>query len=301
MKKNWQTMLLALGLAIFTWFLVTGREVIETWVEMPVIMTNPPEGLMIEEGMIDKIQVRLRGPKGLVGNLASQTLNYPLDVSRLGVGQQVVEIDASRLPLSSAYEIIEVRPNRLRLMVDRRMTKVIELEAAWSGQLNQDYVLREVRVTPAQVEVRGPETKLRKLTAIKVVMHEDFPDTVPARWAEDVGVEVPDEIRPSPARVRVEAFFGPKTREIWVKLPLSFDEPKGFRAAVAQDYVRLLIEGPIALFRNNDYRNDMAATLLFPGKPAEGRFDFEFAVTLPEGCSLVRRNPETITTTLTKR
>ncbi|MUM76866.1 YbbR-like domain-containing protein [Pseudodesulfovibrio sp. F-1] len=301
MKKNWQTMLLALGLAIFTWFLVTGREVIETWVEMPVIMTNPPEGLIIEEGMVEKIQVRLRGPKGLVGNLSSQTLNYPLDVSRLGVGQQVVEIDASRLPLSSAYEIIEVRPNRLRLVVDRRMTKSIALEAAWSGQLNPDYVLREVRVTPQTVEVRGPETKLRKLSTIKVVMHEDFPDTVPERWAEDVGVEVPDEVRPSPGRVRVEALFGPKTREIWVKLPLSFDDPKGLRAAVAQDYVRLLIEGPIALFRNNEYRTDMTATLTFPDKPAEGRFDLDFSVTLPEGCSLVRKNPETITTTLTKR
>jgi len=301
MKKNWQTMLLALGLAIFTWFLVTGREVIETWVEMPVIMTNPPEGLIIEEGMVEKIQVRLRGPKGLVGNLSSQTLNYPLDVSRLGVGQQVVEIDASRLPLSSAYEVIEVRPNRLRLVVDRRMTKSIALEAAWSGQLNPDFILREVRVSPQAVEVRGPETKLRKLSAIKVVMHEDFPDAVPERWAEDVGVEVPDEVRPSPARVRVEAFFGPKTREIWVKLPLSFDDPKGFRAGVAQDYVRLLIEGPIALFRNNEYRADMAATLIFPDKPAEGRFDLDFVVTLPEGCSLVRKNPETITTTLTKR
>jgi hypothetical protein len=301
MKKNWQTMLLALGLAIFTWFLVTGREVIETWVEMPVVMTNPPEGMIIEEGMIEKLQVRLRGPKGLVGNLVSQNLTYPLDVSKLGVGQQVVEIDSSRLPLSPTYEIIEVRPNRLRLMVDRRTAKTIPLEAAWSGQLNPDYELREVRATPAQVEVRGPETRLRKITSTKVVMHEDFPDAVPERWAEDVGVEVPDEVRPAPAKVRVEAFFSPRMREVWVKLPLSFDEPRGYRVAVAQDYVRLLIEGPIALFRNNEYRSDMAATLVFPEKRAGGTFDLDYQVTLPEGCSLVRKNPDTISTTLTKK
>lgn len=299
--KNWQTMLLALALAIFTWFLVTGREVIETWVEMPVVMTNPPEGMIIEEGMIDKIQVRLRGPKGLVGSLVSQTLTYPLDVSKLVLGQQVVEIDSSRLPFSSTYEIIEVRPNRLKLVVDRRTAKTIPLEAAWSGQLNPDYVLREVRATPTEVEIRGPETKLRKIAATKVVLHEDFLDNVPEQWAEDVGVELPDEIRASPGKVRVEAFFSARTREIWVKLPLSFDEPRGYGVAVAQDFVRLLIEGPIALFRNNDYRTDMAATLVFPEKLAAGKHDLDYQVTLPEGCQLMRKNPETVSTTLTKK
>ncbi|ADU62272.1 MAG: YbbR-like domain-containing protein [Pseudodesulfovibrio sp.] len=299
--KNWQTMLLALALAIFTWFLVTGREVIETWVEMPVIMTNPPEGMIIEEGMIEKIQVRLRGPKGLVGSLASQTLTYPLDVSKLSIGQQVVEIDASKLPFSSTYEIIEVRPNRLKLVVDRRTTKTIPLEAAWSGQLNPDYVLREVRATPSEVEIRGPETKLGKITATKVVLHEDFLENVPEQWAEDVGVELPDEIRASPGKVRVEAFFSAKTREIWVKLPLSYDEPRGYGVAVAQDFVRLLIDGPIALFRNNDYRTGMVATLVFPEDMAAGRHELDYQVALPEGCQLMRKNPETISITLTRK
>jgi YbbR-like protein. len=299
--KNWQTMLLALALAIFTWFLVTGREVIETWVEMPLVMTNPPEGLIIEEGMVEKIQVRLRGPKGLVGSLSSQNLSYPLDVSKLNIGQQVVEIDSSKLPLSQAYEIIEVKPNRLKLLVDRRMAKTITLEAAWDGELNPDYELREIVVTPDTVQIQGPATKLRKIESTKVVMEEDFPDKVPASWAEDVGLELSDEIKASPGQVRVEAFFGPKTREIWVKLPLTVVDPAGYKVSVAQDYVRLLIEGPIALFRNNEYRQDMTATLVFNEKKAAGQFDLDYKVVLPDGCRLVKKNPESISTTLDKK
>lgn len=301
MMKNWQTMILALALAVFTWFLVTGREVIETWLEMPVVMTNPPEGVIIEDGLVDKIQVRLRGPKGLVDSLASQHLTYSLDVGELKIGQQVMEIDSSKLPLTSSYEVIEVKPNRLTLTVDRRISKKIALEPVWSGKMNGDYKLLEVVAAPDLVEIRGPETKLRKITKAKVVLQEDFPEDVPRSWVEDVGIHLPEEIEASPSQVRVEAFFGPKTREIWVKLPLTVVAPEGYTATVPQDFVRLHIEGPVFLFRNNEYRKDMEAEVIFGGKTAPGKYSLEYDILLPDGCRLLKKNPETITTTIKKK
>lgn len=289
--KNWQTILLSLALAIFTWFLVTGREVVETWIDMPVVMTNPPEGLIIQDGLVDKIQIRLRGPKGLVGNLVSEKLTYPVDVSKLKIGEQIVDIDSSKLPLPSTFEIIEVKPNRLKLIVDRRISKDVSIEAAWAGKIHPDYKLQEVRVSPDMVAIRGPETLLRKITKARVVMKEDFPESVPASWSEDVGLELPQEIEASPGQVRVEALFGPKTREVWVKIPLEVQAPDGYKASVAQDYVRLLVEGPISLFRNNEYRKDMHATLLFDSQTAQGQFDLAYGVSLPEGCRVERRIP----------
>jgi len=301
MMKNWQTMTLALALAIFTWFLVTGREVIETWVEMPIVMTNPPEGMIIEGGLVDKIQVRLRGPKGLVDALASQHLTYPLDVSELKIGEQVLDIDASKLPLTASYEVIEVKPNRLTLSVDRRISKKIALESTWVGKLNPDYKLLEVVAAPDLVEIRGPETKLRKISKAKVILKEDFPTEVPRNWVEDVGIELPEEIEASPGQVRVEAFFGPKTRDIWVKMPLVMETPEGFKAAPVQDFVRLHMEGPVALFRNNEYRKEMAATLVFGPEMAAGKYDLEYEVVLPDGCRLLKKNPETVNTTIKKQ
>ncbi|QJB54925.1 CdaR family protein [Pseudodesulfovibrio sp. zrk46] len=300
MMRNWQTMILALALAIFTWFLVTGREVVEAWVDMPIVMTNPPEGMIIEEGLVDKIQVRLRGPKGLVASLSAQNLTYPLDVSHLRIGEQVLDIVRDKMPLTSSYEVIEIKPNRLKLLVDRRISKKIALEAVWAGALNSDYKLLEVVAAPDLVEIRGPETKLRKISKAKVVLKEDFPEEVPRTWSEDVPIELPDEIEASPGQVRMEAFFGPKTRDIWVKLPLQVVAPGGVKATPVQDYVRLQIEGPIALFRNNEYRKDMAATLVFGPQMALGSFDLEYEVVLPEGCRLLKKNPETVKTTIKK-
>nr|WP_321257747.1 CdaR family protein [uncultured Pseudodesulfovibrio sp.] len=299
--KNWQTAILALALAVFTWFLVTGREVVESWVDMPVVMTNPPEGLIIEDGLVDKIQVRLRGPKGLVGNLTTQNIPYHVDVSNLKIGIQVVDIDASNIPLPSTYEIIEVKPNRLKLTVDRRISKEIEVEAAWSGDLNSDYKLKEITVDPKLVVVRGPETVLRKVSKARAVMKEDFPEDVPESWAEDVGLELAPEIEASPGQVRVEAFFGPQTRQIWVKVPLEVQAPEGYKASVSQKFVRLLIEGPIYLFRDNEYRKDVVVSLLFGSEMAPGKFDLDYDVVLPDGCRLEKKNPETVITHLKKQ
>ena len=299
--KNWQTVLLSIALAVFTWFLVTGREVVETWVDMPVVMTNPPEGLIIEDGLVDKIQVRLRGPKGLVGNLASQNLTYPFDVGKLKIGEQVMEIETSRIPLSSTYEIIEVKPNRLKLLVDRRVSKKISIEAAWAGDINPDFTLKEVAASPDTVNIRGPETLIRKITKTRVVMEEDFPEDVPGSWAEDVPLELPEEVEASPAQVRVEALFGPKTRQIWVKVPLDVAPPDGYRVSVSQDYVRLQIDGPVFLFRDDEFRKGVSASLLLPSSVKSGKLDLEYEVVLPEGCRLEKKNPETVTITLKKK
>lgn len=299
--KNWQTIILSIALAVFTWFLVTGREVVETWVDMPVVMTNPPEGLIIGEGLVDKIQVRLRGPKGLVGNLPSQNLTYPLDVSKLKVGEQVVDIDYGKIPLPSTYEIIEAKPSRLKLMVDRRITKQIAVEAAWAGDINSDYKLREIVASPDVIEIRGPQTLLRKIAKTRVVMKEDFPNEVPRSWAKDVALELPEEVEASPGQVHVEAFFGPKTRLIWVKVPLEVEPPAGYKVSVSQDYVRLQIEGPVFLFRDNEFRKDVSAKLLFNAELSPGKSDLDYDVVLPEGCRLEKKNPELVITTLKKQ
>ncbi|WP_243546853.1 CdaR family protein [Pseudodesulfovibrio tunisiensis] len=296
MMKNWQTMLLALGLAVFTWFLVTGREKVEAWIDMPLVMTNPPEGMIIKDGLVDRIQVRVRGPRGLVNSLANERHSYPLDVNKVKIGEQVVEIDADRISLSSSFEVMEVKPNRLTLTVDRNVQRTIPVDASWAGNLNPYYDQVGVNVEPASVEIRGPETVLRKITRTSVVVKEDFPDEVPASWVEDVPLLLPEEVEASPGQVRVEVAFAARTKEIWIKLPLEIPETGRFAVRTSQDYVRFLMEGPLYLFRDNDFRKDMAARLVLPDNPGPGRYELDYHVTLPEGCRVVKRNPEVVST-----
>jgi len=70
---------------------------------------------------------------------------------------------------------------------------------------------------------------------------------------------------------------------------------------VSQDYVRLQIEGPVFLFRDDEFRKDVSASLLFASSVKPGKLDLEYEVVLPEGCRLEKKNPETVTATLKKK
>lgn len=294
MKKNWQVMLLALFMALGSWFLIIGREKVEIVMDMALEVTNPPEGMIIKSGLVDDIKIRVRGPKGLVRSLTEKKLSYSVDVSKLTVGDRVIEIEVGKIPLSPAFDVVEISPNRLTLSVDRIADKTIPVEVVWRGKINPDYQVDSVSSDPKAVEIRGPESVLRKISRTRISIEEEFPDEVPTRWAHDFGLSLPPEVETSPSQVRVKVEFGPVLDDIWVKVPLEVEPPTGLRASASQDYVRLLIEGPIMLFRNREFRKDVAAKLRFPPGAGVGAHDLQYDVTLPQGCRLVKRNPTAI-------
>jgi len=298
MKQNWLFILLAIMLSIFSWFLVTGREKVEVLVDMSLVMTNPPEGLIIERGLPDQIKVRVRGPKGLVRSLVNKTLTYPLDISKLDVGQSVVEIREDKVPLSAAYEIVEIKPNRLVLKVDRIASKQISVEAGWKGEINSDYELGRAEVEPKTVKLEGPESVLRKISSTKVVVHEDFPGEVPPLWERDTALDLPASVEAVPGQVRTVLHFQPKMRQIWVKIPLTVRKPENIRVKPRQDYVRLLLEGPVYLFRDREFRKDVVAEIVVDPDKKSGVYDLDYDVLLPDGCRLERKNPETVSLTI---
>lgn len=298
MKPQWSYVLLAFVLSIFSWFLVTGREKVEVLTDMSIVMTNPPEGLIIESGLPDSIKLRVRGPKGLVRSLVNKTITYPLDISDLNVGETVLDIREDKVPLSAAYDIVEIKPNRLVLKVDKVSEKKIPVEGDWKGNINPDFELSNINLFPNEVDIKGAETVLRKISKTKLVVKEDFPEDVPEKWEQELALDLPENVEANPGQVKVELEFAPKMRQIWVKIPLTVNAPEGIRVKTRQDYVRLLLEGPVYLFRDREFRKDMSAILKYPDELRKGKLDLEYEVVLPEGCRLERRNPEFIGTVI---
>ncbi|MBN2141562.1 MAG: YbbR-like domain-containing protein [Desulfovibrionaceae bacterium] len=293
MKKQWQYVLLAVILAVFSWYLVSGREKVEAWVPMSVEMTSPREGLIVRDGMLTKIEVRVRGPKGLVRDLDKKKLTYPLDVSEIQVGENVLEIQRGRMPISMAFEVMEIKPNRVVLNVDQLIIKKVPVEASFKGRVDPDFDLVETRVSPGEVELKGPKTAFKGLDRLKVQVQADFPDKPQAHSAE-VSLDVPDGVECIPPQVKVELVFAPKTKEVWLKVPLKLKIDGGWKAGLGQDSVRLLVKGPLALFRDSEFRKDIYALVRVEADDEPGKFEMEYEVELPEGCVVVRRNPVTV-------
>jgi len=302
MFKNWKDVIIALSLAVLTWYLITGREKVEVWVDMNVEMTNVPEDLTIRKGLVSKIEVRVRGPKGLVRSLDRRKWTYSLDVSRLKVGENLVDIDRERIPLNMAYEVVEVKPSRLILTVDRLARKEVPVSAEWRGTLRPDYKLLEISSEPATVEVRGPERLVRQLNQAKVQVQVDFDDP-PTTWSDDVPLKMADGLDANPGQVRVTMRFGPEMRTAWVRAPVMLKIAPGIKAHTTQRYVRVQAEAAVQLLREAETGREidgLSAVVLVPDGLKPGRHSLGYELETPDNFRVLSRQGETVTVTVRK-
>ena len=296
MLKNWKDIGIALALAILTWYLLTGREKVEAWVDMSVEMTNAPEGLIIRKGLISKIEVRVRGPKGLVRSLDRRKWTYSLDVSKLKVGENLVDIDRERIPLSMAYEVVEVKPSRLILSVDRMVKKELPVTSEWRGTLPKDYRLLEIKTVPEMVEVRGAERQVRLMTQVRVVLQNVF-ETPPATWTDDVPIKLAEGVEANPGQVKMTLRFGPEVKTQWLRVPVRLSTTLGAPAQTSVKYVRVQVEGPLSLLREAEAGRDipgLIALVKVPGGLKAGRHALPYEVEVPEGVRVVSTKGESV-------
>lgn len=303
MLRNWKDIVIALGLAVLTWYLITGREKVETWVDMGVEMTNAPDALTIRKGLISKIEVRVRGPKGLVRSLDRRKWTYSLDVSKLKVGDNLVDIDRERIPLSMAYEVIEVKPSRLILTVDSIARKDVPVTAEWKGALKADYRLLELKVQPEQVEIKGAEKLVRGMTQVRVAVPAEFEEP-PVQWSEDVPIKLIDGVEANPGQVRVTMRFGQELKAAWVRVPVRLELPSDMAAVNAPRHLRLSVEGPVSQMREAEAGRDIkglvaVARVDSDAKPGTQAVAYELET--PPGFRLLERPGTTLNLRLRKK
>lgn len=299
-RRRWHIALLAIFMAVLTWYLVTGRDLVETWVDFPLEITNPPEGMIIRDGMISHISARLRGPKGLIRNLETKKLAYSLDTGNLEVGENAIDISPANLNLAGAIEVMEVRPPSLKLVVDMYVEKKAEVIPQWEGELDSDYKLLETATEPGDVILRGPASILEDVVKVKTQTIRLDTES-PGDWIGEVPLELPGEVESSPAVVQVILDFGVKKRKMWVKVPLYILGPEEIDFEASQNYVRLLVEAPKPFFRKSGFRNDIIASLDLNSTVPEGRNSIPYDVSLPAECSVQKRKPQKLTVTISRR
>ena len=292
MNSHWHYRALALLLAVLSWYLVIGRERVDTWVQVKIETAGLGEGLVLRGAPREYLDVLVHGPKGLVRKIDPGVLVYTLDARKLVPGVNTIVIEPGAIPISKLFEVAEIRPSKLELAVERRLSKTVPVKLVFRDGLSRDYKL-SAQVEPAQVEISGPESLVREMTNLPV-QALGLPDENTGQFETLANLVAPDQVEASPRMVKAQVRYQVITREVAVDVPVRVMPPGRTGAAVSPEVVMLRFRAPVSLLREGAWRGLVDAFVEIDPKTAPGRHDMTYRVTLPQGCELIQARPEKV-------
>lgn len=174
MKKkifhNWGLKLGSLVLAFFLWLLVIQFDdppENKTFRGVPVTLVNTE---LLEQqnkvyevlGNTDRISVTVRAPGSIIKDLDASDIAAVADISKL------TEINTIAISLSvqsaDDVESIKSNPDVLRLSVEDRTTKRINLHYNIVGEVAEGYIVSNAQLDLNQIEITGPKSAVDRVS-----------------------------------------------------------------------------------------------------------------------------------------
>lgn len=250
--STWHLAFLALLLGCVSWYLVSFEQQITSTAEVRLEFSNAPENLIARsrgpEGqrLLDRITVLVRGPRSLVRSLDATKLGYPVDVSGLRAGENVITFDPAKLQMAGGLRVTRIEPPRMTIVAEEVSTRTLPVHVRWKGELAADWLLKEIRVQPEQVRVTGPKSlvsKLERLETVELAVEGATPRAV----ATSAGLSLTEEVVTDPAQVQVAMIFGPKTTKTVLNMPVTPRTDGTEIAKLRPAKVKLTLNAPVNL------------------------------------------------------
>uniref|UniRef100_A0A7C4AGI6 YbbR-like domain-containing protein n=1 Tax=Fundidesulfovibrio putealis TaxID=270496 RepID=A0A7C4AGI6_9BACT len=292
MTNRWYAKLLALFLAVLSWYLVSGRERVDTWVRVRIETAGLADGLVLRGAPREHLDVLVRGPRGLVRKLDPSDLVFTLDARKLSPGQNTVVIEPHSVPLSNVFEVVEIRPSKLEVTVERRTSKPLPVRLRVRDQLARDYRF-SATLEPPVVTVTGPESLLKDLNEV-VAELQDPPMEAKGSFDAVVSPLLPDQVESAPRTLKASVKYQLNMREAALDTPVRLLYHGKGAASVAPDSVLIKFRAPAMLLREGAWRGLVDAYVEVAETLPPGRHDVPYRVTLPQGCELIQARPETV-------
>lgn len=203
---NWHLKIVSLILATMLWMAVANRASSEIGLDVPLEYRNIPTQLEITGDMTNTVQVRLRGSANLIKDITAKDVSTTIDLSRMRRGEKIVPLSPQNVQAPFGAEVIRVNPSSVRFNLERTLTRTIAVVPTVIGQPPDGYQVGKISVSPAAVDIEGPESRVNTLSSIATVGIRVDRRTTSIEQTADLDVPDP-QIRlqhPTPVSVRIE-------------------------------------------------------------------------------------------------
>ncbi|HYD49135.1 MAG TPA: CdaR family protein [Terriglobales bacterium] len=290
LTRNLPLKALSLVIAFALWAFVNfGERDMEATVKVPLELSNIPNGLVITGPRVDDIDVRLIGPRRLLGRLDGPALTIDLDLQGARPGPAVFPIGAERFKLPRGIRVMRITPAQITLQLERITTKSVPVQLRIEQQPPSDFSIAGTELIPDRVTVRGPVSVLRD---IEMVTTEpvDLSRASAGVLEQELRLAVREQgisydTQSVTARIRLEDVTVTRTFEA---LPVEVRAARG-DVRIRPSTIVLTVEGPQRLIRG--LTPESAIAWVDVTARGAGTFAAEPIVTLPAGVRIVAISP----------
>ena len=299
-KAKWPHMLLAIMLALLCWYMVAGRETVESWMDVPIQFSGMSDSIIVSDDAHNKITLHLRGPKNVLRWLDDRALAYVIDARSFSPGYNEVYFSPERISVPTNVQIVSITPPKMTLNIDSISSKTdvpIFLNLPREVKDGRESLIGQ-ELSPNKVTIRGPQTLVAGLASIMTAEIPYSPDQE-GLIETRVNLNLPDKITADISSIKVRLKVTPKLKAAWVSVPVKTDPPDGFRLTLAHSHVQMHISCPDNLFQDQAALvSKIALRLEIPDGTGPGTGQFGYDVSLPANCSLIDSNPNRLSATL---
>lgn len=161
--------LVALVAAILLWQGLAGQKnenISVRGVKASLTLVNMPRDLVLMSSVPDTISLQLRGP--LSKSLAAAAgLEVYLDLADARPGVSAMTIDTDGIGLPDEVTVESIEPATITLELERLISANIDLRPIVDGVPAPGFTVGEVRTSPIQVNVQGPESRVLELENVE--------------------------------------------------------------------------------------------------------------------------------------
>ncbi|HEY3157864.1 MAG TPA: CdaR family protein [Vicinamibacterales bacterium] len=280
---------LSIVLAALLWLVVSGEQVVERVVRIPLEFTNLPARLEMVGDTPAVVDVRVRGSSGSLSRLAPGELVAVLDVRSARPGRRLFHVTGTDVRSPFGVEVVQVSPASLSVAFEESASKVVPVKPVVEGEPREGFVVGAVTSDPATVEVVGPVSSLGKLTEAITEPVSVAGASAPVHESVTIGVLNPGvRLRtPQSAAVTVNVVAAPVEHRI-SEVPV---EAKGGRngARLVPERVTVVLRGAREVV-DTVRPSDIVATVDLDGL-GPGQFQLPVRVGPPARLTVVRVEP----------
>lgn len=171
--KNLPLKLISLLIAIFLWFMVTGKDYRYGDFNIPIEPNGLLENLILtraasEDSDVKNATVRVRATETVIRTLDERSMFLQMDISKFGEGHHLMQLSGDMvMGRPPGAEITEITPRVLELDIENLLIKpIVVVNPEILGKPADNFDIWQINCDPPSVRVQGPKSVVEKIEKI---------------------------------------------------------------------------------------------------------------------------------------